>query len=512
MGLRINTNISSLRALRQLTRNDNIQAGSLEKLATGLRINRASDDPAGLVISEQLRGQLSALNRAVENSQTASNLIATADAAIQEISNLLSGIQSSLVFVQNTGGNSVEQINAEQNVVDQAISSIDRIAATTRFAGRNLINGTAEFLITASSPAQLNDIRVHSASFAPGSLTRTLSLTISRLPERAEINFATGASSVGATVLRITGPKGTEDVAIGSGTNESGLARAINTVSQFTGVFASSTATTLRLFSEGYGQGQLVRLEVVSGILRESSTIAASAGSIRSDRGLDAQITFEGQTFTGVGNKFSILTRVASFEFSLNPDPGAGQSLTPGITTGATVSFTVGNTGLNFQLNENPSDTDRIATGIPNLSTSVLGFKTVRDLLSEAVIGGSAPSGNVGGITVRIGGVLNSIKTGGTNSLINNPTNATFIVRSAINQVATARGRLGSIQAGSIQPNITAVGVHIEQLSSSLSTIRDLDFAEETARFTRNQILYQSSIATLAAANTVPQGVLALLR
>lgn len=511
MGLRINTNTSTQRALRQLIRNDQSQAISLEKLSTGLRINRASDDPAGLVVSEQLRGQLSALNRAVENSQNASNLIATADAAIQEISNLLAGIQSSLVFVQNTGGNSTEQINAEQAVVDQAIASIDRIAATTRFAGRNLINGVAEFSLSASAPAALNDLKIHSMTFAPDSLTRTVSLTVSRLPERGLIAYTTGVSAVGQTVLRISGPRGTEDISIASGAQEQSIARAVNSVSQFTGVFASSTSTSLRIFTSDYGESSQVRLEVVSGRLRETSA-SAGAGSIRSDRGVDAQISFEGQIFTGVGNQFSILTRLATFEFSLNPDSSTTESLTPNIAQGSIITFTAGKTGLNFQLNEQPTDIDRLAASIPNLSTATLGFKIQRDILSEAIAGGSAPSGNIGGSQILVGGVLNTLKTGNTNSLKNNPGNATAIVRRAINDVASARGRLGAIQAGSIQPNITAVGVHIEQLSSSLSVIRDLDFAEETAKLTRNQILFQSSIATVAAANAVPQAVLSLLR
>ena len=98
MGLRINTNVSSIRALRNLRANDRNQARSLERLSTGLRINRGSDDPSGLVISEQLRSQVAALQQATTNSQNAMNLISVADAALGEVSNLLfkSRIPSSL--------------------------------------------------------------------------------------------------------------------------------------------------------------------------------------------------------------------------------------------------------------------------------------------------------------------------------------------------------------------------------------------------------------------------------
>ena len=114
MGLRINTNISAVTALRTLKINERSQATSLERLSTGLRINRASDDPSGLVISEIIRAQLVGLKQAVENSQNASNLVSVADAALGNISDLLVGINESIIFALNTGGTSPDQIEAEQ--------------------------------------------------------------------------------------------------------------------------------------------------------------------------------------------------------------------------------------------------------------------------------------------------------------------------------------------------------------------------------------------------------------
>ena len=103
MGLRINTNVPALGALRNLHAADKNLQKSLERLSTGLRINRASDDPSGLVISEQLRAQVGSMKQALENSQNASNLIGTAEAALSEVSDLLVGIRESIVFAMNTG-------------------------------------------------------------------------------------------------------------------------------------------------------------------------------------------------------------------------------------------------------------------------------------------------------------------------------------------------------------------------------------------------------------------------
>lgn len=511
MGLRINTNIPAQRALRLLQGNDGNLSRSLERLSTGLRINRAADDPAGLIISEQLRAQVGALGRAIENSQNASNMLSTVDAAMQEMTSLLSKIQSSLVFVQNTGGITQDQIAAEQAVVDQNIAALDRIAQTTRFAGREMLNGTNSNLISNDIPSALLDVNVKQVTFAAGATSRNLTVTVSTLPERGTIAYTTGASAVGSTTIRITGPRGTADIVIASGTQEQAIASAINGQAQFTGVFASSTSSSLRLFTQGFGDQQSVRVEILSGILRTPSA-SSTAGDVQFDRGVNGQVTFEGQIFTGVGEKFSILTGSASFDFGLNPNPATGQSLTPDIALNSTQTLTVARTGLTFQLNEESRETDRLNLGMPNLNTTSIGLSTSRDILAEAAVTGSAPSGNVGGSTITVGGFVNSIKTGSSNSLSNNPSNALSIVKAAINQVARTRAFLGGIQAGTLEPNIVSLGVHQEQLSNSVSFIRDVDFAQETSAFTRYQILFQSSIAAMAAANITPQSVLALIR
>ncbi len=209
MGLRINTNISAITALRILKVNQRSQATSLERLSTGLRINRGSDDPSGLVISEQLRTQLSSLNQSISNSQNATNLLNVADAALASVSDLLVEIQTSITFAQNTGGSTPEQIAAEQDAVDQAVSAIDRIATTTRFADRALLNGEAAFQTSANVPDYFDDVDIKSISFPSDTFERTLEVTPLVNPQRAEIRI-TGASvptSSGNTTIRITGAR-----------------------------------------------------------------------------------------------------------------------------------------------------------------------------------------------------------------------------------------------------------------------------------------------------------------
>jgi flagellin len=521
MGLRINTNLSSLMALRTLTINDRKQTQSLERLSTGLRINRGADDPSGLVISEELRGQLGSLQQAVNNSQDASNLISTADAALQEVSTLLVRIRESILFALNTGGASPAQIAAEQDAVDQAIAAIERIAATTRFADRPLLNGTVNFIVTGNRPDLLDDLNVRSAAFVQGEAVRDFSIVVTTNPQRGQIRILS-AYADGSTTLRISGPRGTEDVILASGTTSQSIAQAINSVAGFTGIYASGTTGAghrLDIFTEEFGLGQMVRIEVIDGrisgatttvqVMGDDGTLTSTgitqkpldSGDVVMDWGLDGQVLFEGQLFTGVGREFNILTKVANLEFKLDPE-------LIGVQLSAT--FTLGNTGLDFQLNEMARPTDRLSVGIESVTTALLGFEEHRDRIAESIRGISvgAPSTS----WVMTGGFMNSIKTGGKNDLTRNPQNAAEIVRAAVTKVARLRGFLGAIQADTLGPNINALNIAIESTSASLSTIRDLDFARETANFVKAQILFQSSLATLANANTIPQSVLLLLR
>ena len=143
MGLRINTNISQITALRNLGITDGHQSKVLEQLSTGLRINRAGDDPSGLVISEVLRSQVSSLKQAVENSENAGHMISTTEAALNEINALLVDMRASAIFALNTGGSTPEEIAAEQDSVDYAISAIKRIADTSRYGSTSLLNGAS---------------------------------------------------------------------------------------------------------------------------------------------------------------------------------------------------------------------------------------------------------------------------------------------------------------------------------------------------------------------------------
>ena len=158
MSLRINQNIEALTANRYLAQNDEMLSKSIEKLASGQKINSATDGPASLVISENLRSQISSLKEAAQNSEIAASVVQTAEGAMDEVSRLLVNIRQRAVAAANTGVNNELVVAASQSEIQNALSSIDRIAQNTQFGSKPLLNGTnpeLEFQIGADKGSKL---------------------------------------------------------------------------------------------------------------------------------------------------------------------------------------------------------------------------------------------------------------------------------------------------------------------------------------------------------------------
>lgn len=488
MGLRINTNVASIGALRNLRRSDSMLSNNMERLSTGLRINSAKDDPSGLVISEQLRAQIVSMNQALENSQNASNLIGTAEAALNEVSDLLRGVRESIVFALNTGGNDPNQIDAEQDSIDNAIRSIDRIAETTKFASRRLLDGSSGIRVFSQS-ASVSEIDVQNVTF-DGQSQQAYTVNVTAAASQATL-LADGTDEYqtsSAATLRITGTNGTQDIEVASGFTTTQFENAINIYTADTGIFASDGA----LYSVEYGSSETISLEVVQGTLTTVGGTTQASDGIQSDDGSDLAGNVNGVTFDASGNQLRVVSDVITADITMADGTAAGAQ-----------TFALNDSGLVFQLNQNATASDREQVGISSVHSSFLGVRE-RSIngLTTAV---GAPA------TITVGGFLSSLVSGGGNDLNSNAENALRVVDAAINEVTDRRAYLGAFQAQTIDTNISSLAVAVENLSASESTIRDLDFAQETSDFTKNQILYQSGIAVLAQSNLISQSVLSLL-
>ena len=174
MSLRINNNIAAINAHRNLVLTTDSLSKSMEKLSSGYKINRAADNPAGLVISEQFRAQIAGLNRAIDNSEGSINMIQTAEGALTEINNLMVSMRELAIHAANEGFNDSAQLAADQAEIDNAIKTIDRIAANTQFGTKKLLDGTKANVATiTSSNSSLVTIKESNLTTGTHSITST---------------------------------------------------------------------------------------------------------------------------------------------------------------------------------------------------------------------------------------------------------------------------------------------------------------------------------------------------
>ena len=205
---RINTNVASLQTLHQLSANQTDLALHLQRLSTGLRINSASDDPAGLIGSESLRSEIAGINQAINNSQRAGNVIETAEGALNEVSALLNELEGLTNQSANTGGLSPAEIRANQLQADAILNSINRISNTTQFNGIHLLNGSLDYLTSGVSSANISGLTVNAAKISDNG-TVGLTVQVTSSAKVGEITYAASGISAAPRLLKSPGTWGT---------------------------------------------------------------------------------------------------------------------------------------------------------------------------------------------------------------------------------------------------------------------------------------------------------------
>ncbi|PCJ57274.1 MAG: hypothetical protein COA79_16340 [Planctomycetota bacterium] len=500
MGLRIVNNINSIKAGRQLSQSNRAFSNSLERLSSGLRINKGADSPAGLIISEQLRAQIVGLKQAVENSQKATNVIGTAEGALNEVNSLLSSVRRLAIDSSNLGTTDQDQLDANQAEVDSAINSIDRIADTTQYAGKKLLNGSASFEVSgvSSSIDKLNVSRVQLGS----ATSRTIDYEIKSLAEFAEVSIDVGAAALDKdTTLQISGSRGSQQISFSAGSSLTQIANAIDALNENTGVTArvDASSNTITFASTEVGSSQSVRIQDIDGdgTLLGSIASASNSATTASDKGADVEGTILGAVALGTGRRLSGNTSVFTGDLTFDFNTATGRSAigvtgrdaarteVTGITADATGTFSLNSEGLLFQLGAFTDPNNQESVGIDSTNSYNIGVREGR---------------------------LSSVKSGGVNDLSTNSDQAVRIIDEAITDIASIRARLGAFQTNTLETNINSLGASIENITNSESLIRDLDFSTETAAFTKAQILVQAGTSILSQANASSQSVLALLQ
>ncbi|MFT3785339.1 MAG: flagellin [Tepidisphaeraceae bacterium] len=469
---RINTNVQALTAQRGLAGSQKLLGDTLNRLSTGLRINRGADDPAGLIASEQLRSEITGINQAISNSQRASNVIATSEGALSEVASLLLNIKSLVVESANTGALSPDEINANQLQVESAIESITRISNTTSFAGLKLLDGSLDYVTSGVSASQIADVHVTQANFGTQD-DIAIDVNVTASAQQAQLTF-TGLALSAPYTLDIAGNEGTDTLSFAASATVSQMATAINTITDSTGVAADVTASGLVFHSVGYGSKSFVSVTAQGG---QTLALTDSTGGTRTrTTGVDATATINGTVATTDGLNLKLNTTNLDVELTLDKSFGTGQT-----------NFSITEGGSLFQLGPRVKANEQVNIGIQSVAASKLG---------------SLETGYLTDIVGR--GPANLTKEGG-------PAKASAIIEDAIKQIAVLRGRLGAFEKNTLQTNVNNLSITLENVTASESSIRDADFAKETSALTRARILTQAGTSVLATANSSPQQVLSLL-
>jgi flagellin len=468
---RINTNISSIQARHRLANNQFDLGLRLERLSTGLRINRGRDDPAGLIASEVLRSEIRGISQAIENSVRATNVISTAEGALNEISSLLLDVRGLINHAANDGANSDQELQADQLQIDSLLESIDRIANTTQFGGDKLINGNLAYSLSGLAASAIATATVFGARVPQGAYLDVVA-EITGSAQTAQVTYA-GSAVSGNITIEVAGTRGTETFSFASGLGIDKVALAINSFSELTGVSATVSGANLLLNSQEYGSNAFVGVKPINGAWGSIPT-----GSTDKDFGQDAGVLINGQNASVQGLHASLRSNGLDLVLDL--------TATRGTTLGST-TFSITGGGATFQIGPNVNAGGQVSIGIPSVASSNLGNAFV--------------------------GYLNTINGAGINSVVGgNTADAEAIVTESIKQVAIIRGRLGGLQKNQIETNINSQRISLENVQAAESAIRDADIATEVAALTRAQILVQSTTSVLGIANQVPQSVLSLLR
>lgn len=502
---RINTNVGSLIAQRVLGQNGQSLNSTLERLSTGLRINRGKDDPAGLIASENLRSEIKAIGAAIDNAERSDQVVNIAEGGLQEVSGLLTELQGLLTSTASSAGLSTEEKEANQLQIDSILQTIDRISSATNFQGIKLLNGNFDYQTTGVS-SDVSTFQVNGAKFTGDSLSVDVVVTQSAQQGQLFMDFGAAALDLGAGstfTIEVTGALGSRELSFASGTTLTQVADAINTFSDVTGVTASANSTGVALLSQDYGSDAFVAVKVVddggaagNGIYEfeadDASTVAGSATATFSstaasngvrDEGQDIGATVNGVAATSSGRKLRVNTD--TLDVSITLTESASQS------PGAVAAFDISGGGADFQLASKVDIAGKVSLGITDVATRKLG----RYENSDASVFNLDDLGSGKSLNV-VDGDLDD---------------AQQVVANAISQISTTRGRLGAFQRNTVQSTIRNLSVAVENTNAAQSVIRDADFASETAELTRSQILTTASVNILGLANQQPQTVLQLL-
>ena len=486
MSLRVNTNMSAVNAHRNVVKNANAQAKTMEKLSSGLKINRAADSPAQLQISENLRAQSAGLNQAIDNSQMAVSLMQTAEGALDEVSSALIQARQLAVHAGNEGANDPNMLQADQSEINNILEQVNRIATSTQYGHNYLLDGSrAGNGVTTGDNLEFVDATTEAHSSGVGGYAVKINNAASRANHTGSVALTQGiidsgeqitVSEGGRTVNFLTEKGKTVEQTLNdlsTAISDAGLE--LDLIRPYPPMTDGNVPQAVSFRHKEFGSEHT--FQVASNTAGLVSNVSNSNVVVKNGTDVAGEINGEvsfgkGQVLTGSdgsGTAEGIKVRYT------------GESIPLGGNAG-TVTFS--QNSLTFQIGANADQLSEIS--LRSIKTNDLGR-------------GEKNSSNFKSLSEIL--VLNADQA----------QDAIRVIDQAIEEVSATRGKMGAFQKNNLESNLNYLRIAHENTVSSESVIRDADMAEEMATFTRNQIMMEASTSMMAQANQNSMTVLKLI-
>ncbi|KTD09520.1 flagellin [Legionella jamestowniensis] len=468
----INTNVMSLNAQRNLNGSQKTMQLAIQRLSSGLRINSAKDDAAGLSISERMTAQVRGMNQAIRNANDGISLSQTAEGAMQETTNILQRMRELALQSANSTNNSGDR-QAIQEEVDQLKSELDRIATNTEFNGQRILDGSfssASFQVGANANQTITFAVGSIKSSSIGGIAQEVGTEVSAAAA-TDITIAVG----GGAASTINSSAGFTGNAFQDATSAYAKAAAINDAGIAGLSVTASTSGTQTLGAIGGTAADTYNLSIngVAIFTNEDVSTALTNTQLR-----DAINSASSQT--------GVIASLNGGDLTLTASDGRNIDVTESGT-----GFTAGTDGITVT----GGDFDGVLRGNLTLSAT--------DSIS---IGGTVATIGLSASIARDASGIDTLDV----STVDGAQTAILRLDSALSSVSSNRAAMGALQ-NRFESTIANLQNVSENLSAARSRIQDADFAAETANLTKGQILQQAGTAMLAQANSLPQSVLSLL-
>ena len=504
MAATINTNVASLTAQRNLGISQGSLNTSIQRLSSGLRINSAKDDAAGMAISERFTSQIRGMNQAARNANDGISLAQTAEGAMKAAGDILQRVRELAVQSANAS-NSASDRQALQQEVSQLVAELDRIAQTSEFNGQKLLDGTfgtSQFQVGANANQTIvaATANMRTSVYGNNQVSGTAAVGVSPTGTLAA-GAAFASNGVGSGAITVNGALGSAAINVADNEHASKTAESINLQTQYTGVtamarteveltFAATGAYALTLESDNKTDPKTIAFAIEGAGTTGSEALSKAVQAINEQSSKTGVVASLNKDATGIvlvnatGNTIAVGKTAAAnagqVTVTKQIGKGDGSVTTAGTSQALAAAAGAAEIGIAGYIT---LDSDKSFSAVS--TTNMLGAATFNSSLKK-----------VADLDITdFGKATHSLKT----------------VDSALQYIAGERAKLGALQAR-FETAIASLNITSENMSASRSRIQDADFAAETANLARTQILQQAGTAMVAQANQIPQGVLALLK